>query len=501
MPTTASISSTRSAGSEDRICAQWATRLSRNASSCSASISRPAAARCPPKRARLLGARAKRAEEVEPGDAAAGALAAPVGVQGDQDRRAQVALGHPRGADADDAWVPALAPQDDRGAGLALRLELSEEAVCVGQDLALGLAPVVVCAVELDCDLARPLGIVAQEKLHCGVRAVEATGSVDPRREAEADVRLVNALGRDVRDLHERAQAEPRRAAHLIEPTAHERAVLAEERHHVGDGGQRDQVEIALGPLDAQKGARRPCGRRPPRRGRGTGIRETTGWTIGQSGSSAPGWWWSVTTTSMPSDVAYATSSTEVIPQSAVIRRPVPRSASRSIVVAAEAVAVLDAPGDEPVALRADLAQGADEDRGRGGAVDVVVAVDRDRLLRGDRTPDRRDRSVHPGELGRVVALVGGEELASALDRAVTAAHQCDGDGLRNLERAGNLGRLVVRVRSKAKALLALGPAGRVHRLRLGAGGDGIAPVPRPGGRSAPRTGRNRARGECRSAT
>ena len=255
MPTTASISSTRSAGSEDRICAQWATRLLAERFEVLGFDLQAGRGAMPAEAREVVGARAKRAEEVEPRDAAAGALAAPVGVQGDQDRRAHVALGHPRGADADDAWVPALAPQDDRGAGLALRLELGEEAVCVGQDLALGLAPVVVRAVELDCDLARSLGIVAQEKLHCGVRAVEATCSVDPRREAEADVRLVDALGRDLRDLHERAQADPRRAAHLLEPTAHERTVLAEERHHVGDGGKRDQVEIALGALDAQKRA------------------------------------------------------------------------------------------------------------------------------------------------------------------------------------------------------------------------------------------------------
>ena len=262
-------------------------------------------------------------------------------------------------------------------------------------------------------------GIVAQEKLHRGVGAVEATGGVDPRRKPEADVRLVNALGRDLRDLHERAQADPGRAAHLIEPAAHERAVLAEERDHVCDGGQRDQVEIALGALDAQERA-------------GDLVSDARGAEVGARVSRDDGM----------DDRAIGELRARLVvvgdddvdaerpcvcdlvdrrdpavggdqEASAALGQPVDR-------LAAEAVAVLDAPGDKPVALGASVAQGADEDRGGGGAVDVVVAVDRDRLLRGDRTPDRRNRGVHSRELGRIVALVGGQELASVLDRAVT---------------------------------------------------------------------------------
>ena len=53
---------------------------------------------------------------------------------------------------------------------------------------------------------------------------------------------------------------------------------------------------------------------------------------MGQSGSEAPGWWWSVTIVSMPRPFACSTSSTEVMPQSTVIKSPVPRDARRSIV-------------------------------------------------------------------------------------------------------------------------------------------------------------------------
>ncbi len=37
-----------------------------------------------------------------------------------------------------------------------------------------------------------------------------------------------------------------------LEAAAHQRAVLAVERHHVGDRREGDQIEVALGALDAQ---------------------------------------------------------------------------------------------------------------------------------------------------------------------------------------------------------------------------------------------------------
>ena len=54
--------------------------------------------------------------------------------------------------------------------------------------------------------------------------------------------------------------------------------------------------------------------------------------TTGQSGSVLPGRWWSVTITSSPRARAAAISSTAVMPQSTVINRPHPSSASRAIV-------------------------------------------------------------------------------------------------------------------------------------------------------------------------
>ena len=78
----------------------------------------------------------------------------------------------------------------------------------------------------------------------------------------------------------------------------------------------------------------------------------------------------------------------------------------------AQPVAVGQPVGDQPVALGAQLAQRADQDRRRADAVDVEVAVDGDPLARLDRREDPLDDRRHRAELARVVGLVGLEEGA-----------------------------------------------------------------------------------------
>jgi hypothetical protein len=48
---------------------------------------------------------------------------------------------------------------------------------------------------------------------------------------------------RETDDVDERAQPEPRRRIEPLEPGAREHAVLADERHDVGDRADRDDVE------------------------------------------------------------------------------------------------------------------------------------------------------------------------------------------------------------------------------------------------------------------
>ncbi len=62
------------------------------------------------------------------------------------------------------------------------------------------------------------------------------------RRKASA--RASRSPGSSVRDLHQRPKARPPGARHRLEPLAHQPAVLAAERHEVGHGGERDDVDV-----------------------------------------------------------------------------------------------------------------------------------------------------------------------------------------------------------------------------------------------------------------
>ena len=143
-----------------------------------------------------------------------------------------------------------------------------------------------------------------------------------------------------------------------------------------------------------------------------------------------------MTITSIPSDFASATSSTAVIPQSTVTSSCGAALGQLLDVVGAEPVAVGEPVRDQPVALGAQLAQGADQDRGRADAVDVEVAVDGDPLAGLDRGADPLDDGRHRVELARLVGLVGLEEGARLLGRPVAAADEGDRDRLAQPELA-----------------------------------------------------------------
>ena len=71
-----------------------------------------------------------------------------------------------------------------------------------------------------------------------------------------------------------------------------------------------------------------------------------------------------------------------------------------------EAIAVLQPFGDEVDDVAAEQLERPAQDDGRGDAVDVVVAVDGDPLLAGQRLFEPRDRAVHVREPEGIVQLV-----------------------------------------------------------------------------------------------
>jgi len=77
--------------------------------------------------------------------------------------------------------------------------------------------------------------------------ALDAPSSIEPRRQAKADI---GAAGRGLAHAglrHEGGHAGPGGAAEEVEPLAHQQAVLVHQGHDVGHGAQGDEVHIGLG--------------------------------------------------------------------------------------------------------------------------------------------------------------------------------------------------------------------------------------------------------------
>ena len=102
-----------------------------------------------------------------------------------------------------------------------------------------------------------------------------------------------SALGSASADGHQRPQARSCGARQRRQPLAHEPAVLARERHQIGDRRQRHELEVLLGGRRAQRLGELERHAGPAQLG--ARIAAHAGWTIGHSGSrpSARGAWWS----------------------------------------------------------------------------------------------------------------------------------------------------------------------------------------------------------------
>ena len=89
-----------------------------------------------------------------------------------------------------------------------------------------------------------------------------------------------------------------------------------------------------------------------------------------------------------------------------------------------QSVAVLEPAGDEPPWLGPEAAQAAHEDRSRGHAVDVVVAVDDYPPARARVAQDRLDGALDPVDRPGRMRLFGGQERLRGRRVGEPAAHQ-----------------------------------------------------------------------------
>jgi hypothetical protein len=162
-----------------------------------------------------------------------------------------VQLDEPRGDDAHDPRVPALARDHEGGL-----VQLGQAgALGLAEDSQLRVAPLVVHAVEL-LGHRRGAGLVGGgQELERGIGAAQAAGGVQPRAEAEAQGVLVHSGRIHARLGHQGAQAGLARPGHPGQARAHDAAVLAPQRHQVAHRPQRGEVQVVLGAGRVQPGA------------------------------------------------------------------------------------------------------------------------------------------------------------------------------------------------------------------------------------------------------
>ena len=155
-----------------------------------------------------------------------------------------VPLHEPRRDDADDALVPVLAGEDVRGPALHRLWPLLDLHDRSSQDPILDGLAIPIQLLQTVRERARLLAILSQQELEGDTWMAETTGRVDSRRESETDRARVDHRGIDARHAHQRLQPRLLGASECPQPGDCQGAVLANERHHVGDGRDRNEVEV-----------------------------------------------------------------------------------------------------------------------------------------------------------------------------------------------------------------------------------------------------------------
>ena len=164
------------------------------------------------------------AEQVERRDRAAraGALLA---VERDQHGRAMVALGDPRGDDADHARMPAVGGEHVGGGSAPPAPRASATCASASNRIRVSTSRRSALTASSSAATARArCDVGGQQQLQPRVGAVQPPGGVDPRREPEADRAGVDAARVHARDLHQRLQPGLARRGERAQALAHERA-------------------------------------------------------------------------------------------------------------------------------------------------------------------------------------------------------------------------------------------------------------------------------------
>ena len=316
----------------------------------------------------------------------------------------------PRGDDPDHARVPVRTGQHVGAPARPLGLELAHLGLGLPLDALLDGTALGVDLVELRRDRLGAHRVLAEHQLHPGIGAGQPARRVDPRRQAEAERARVQRARVGPGDRDQRPHAGSRGDRHRPQPVADEPTVLTGQRDEVGDGRQRDELEIVLGGRGAERErelvrdtrAAQVRARVPADRGvHDRAVRQPSVGPrrvmVGDHDVDPGG----------PGGGDLLDRGDRAVDRDQQLG-PLLRQSLHG--VRRQAVAVLDPAGHEPVDDGAERAQGPDHDRRRADAVDVVVAVDGDPAARRDGGEDQLAGLVDPRERRRIVRLAGLEE-------------------------------------------------------------------------------------------
>ena len=154
----------------------------------------------------------------------------------EKQRRHVITVGQTARYDTLDALVPALAAHDDRATAVISLLDLRHGIAC---ELRLDLAALAIDFLELGGKRTRFDGVAGKQQVERQLGISHAAGSIQTRNE-----RKRQAIGRNAGEvrLGERCQRDVAGTschAHLLDALGDQRAVLGRQRHHVGHGTQR----------------------------------------------------------------------------------------------------------------------------------------------------------------------------------------------------------------------------------------------------------------------
>ena len=175
-----------------------------------------------------------------------------------------------------DATIP-ITPACQPGAAstYALRSPISQASASASQVIRCSVLRRSLLTASSSCAISSARWrVLGEQQLEAGVGAPHAARGVDPRRQPEGEAGGVKRARIRARDPHQSPQARAFGAGHLHQPVAHEPAVLAAQRHQVGHGGERDELEVAasgrrterLSQLVRDRGAAQLRGRIPAQR-------------------------------------------------------------------------------------------------------------------------------------------------------------------------------------------------------------------------------------------